>query len=51
MDKNDNTIKQIICYLRDKYQIDINDSRTLLEIIIEKFRNKQITKVNDIWVF
>lgn len=45
------TKQQIIKYLKKFYKVDVNDTRTLLEIVIEKFKNKQIEKFNGIWIF
>ena len=49
--RSETTKQQIIKYLKNFYKIDVNDTRTLLEIIIEKFKNKQIEKFNCVWIF
>lgn len=50
-DKSEITKQQIIKYLKEFYKVDVNDTRTLLEIVIEKFKNKQIKKFNGVWIF
>ncbi|MBR0038524.1 MAG: hypothetical protein IJP71_00795 [Lachnospiraceae bacterium] len=51
IDKKNITKQHIIKYLKEFYKVDVNDTRTLLEIVIEKFKNKQIEKFNGIWIF
>ena len=51
IDKKNLTKQNIIKYLSEVYKIDVDDTRTLLEIVIEKFKNKQISKVKGIWLF
>lgn len=50
-DRSEITKQHIIKYLKEFYKIDVDDTRTLFEIVIEKFKNKQIVKVNGIWLF
>lgn len=50
-DRSEITKQHIIKYLKEFYKVDVNDTRTLLEIVIEKFKNKQIEKFNGVWIF
>ena len=51
IDKKNITKQIIIKYLSEVYKINDRDTRTLLEIVIEKFKNKQIEKFNGVWIF
>ena len=49
--KNNMTIQYITKYLLEEYKINVSDGRPLLEIVIDKFKNKKIIRENGIYVF